>query len=109
MYSMLRHSSMYAIYTLMHTLICSLYSYIQAIWTLLISINIQPKYDSLTSSALKYLTTVCSKQMNIALFTDTILTDIIQRIGMYTTTVVCVYLCTCQYNIQMYVHVLCCT
>lgn len=52
----------------------------QSIWTLLIEVGSQPKYDSLTSSSIKFLTTIASKKMNMALFTDTVLKDIIQHI-----------------------------
>ena len=52
----------------------------QAIWGLLMEVGPQPKYDHLTSSSIKFLTSVGSKQMNIPLFTDAILKDIVEHI-----------------------------
>jgi len=50
------------------------------IWQLLVSINVQPKYDVLATVSIKFLTTVSSKQMNMSLFTDDILQQIVEHI-----------------------------
>jgi exportin-2 (importin alpha re-exporter) len=55
-------------------------AFTQAIWTLLLEVGPQQKYDTLTASALKFLTTVCSKPMNVGLFSETVLKDIVQHI-----------------------------
>jgi len=52
----------------------------QIIWELLLKVGTQPKYDNLATSAIKFLTSVSSKQMNIQLFNDTILQQIIEHI-----------------------------
>ena len=52
----------------------------QLVWQLLMEVGSQPKFDILATSAIKFLTTVSSKQMNVALFTEPVLRDIIQHI-----------------------------
>lgn len=49
-------------------------------WNLLLQVGTQPRYDQLATGALKFLTSVCSKQANVHLFNDSILRDIIERI-----------------------------
>ncbi|RYH11030.1 hypothetical protein EON65_39080, partial [archaeon] len=50
------------------------------IWQLLVSLSSESKFDILAMSAIKFLTCVCSKQMNISLFNEGILTQIIESI-----------------------------
>ena len=50
------------------------------IWQLLVGIKAQPKYDILATVSIKFLTTVSSKQMNMHLFTDDILQQIVEHI-----------------------------
>jgi exportin-2 (importin alpha re-exporter) len=52
----------------------------ELLWQLLVSTPSEPKYDQLTTVAIKYLTTISSKQMNSHLFTDEILRQIIEQI-----------------------------
>ena len=52
----------------------------QLVWQLLMEVGSQPKYDILATSAIKFLTTVSSKQMNVGLFSEPVLRDIIQHI-----------------------------
>jgi exportin-2 (importin alpha re-exporter) len=53
----------------------------EIIWQLLVSVRqCEPKYDQLTTVAIKYLTTISSKQLNSHLFTDEILRQIIEQI-----------------------------
>eukprot|EP01039_Chlorochromonas_danica_P003040 gene3040-3317_t len=52
----------------------------QMIWTLLVNVSTKPKYDYLAVGALKFLTSVASKQMNTALFTEPVLKDIMEHI-----------------------------
>jgi exportin-2 (importin alpha re-exporter) len=50
------------------------------IWQLLLEVGEQPKFDILATSSIKFLTSVCSKQMNVPLFTDEVLREIIEHI-----------------------------
>jgi exportin-2 (importin alpha re-exporter) len=50
------------------------------IWQLLVGIKSQPKFDVLATVSIKFLTTVSSKQMNMHLFTDEILQQIVEHI-----------------------------
>mmetsp|Transcript_30239 Transcript_30239/g.50587 ORF Transcript_30239/g.50587 Transcript_30239/m.50587 type:complete len:1000 (+) Transcript_30239:127-3126(+) len=52
----------------------------QLVWKLLMEVGAQPKYDILATSAIKFLTSVSGKQMNMGLFTDPVLKDIIEHI-----------------------------
>jgi exportin-2 (importin alpha re-exporter) len=52
----------------------------KVIWKLLLEVNSLPKYDILATSSIKFLTSVCSKKMNVPLFTDEVLREIIQHI-----------------------------
>lgn len=52
----------------------------QAIWQLLMEVGPQQKYDILATSSIKFLSSVCSKQMNVSLFTDQIIKDIVEHI-----------------------------
>jgi exportin-2 (importin alpha re-exporter) len=52
----------------------------QQIWQRLLEVGNEPKYDLLVTSGIKFLTSVCSKQMNTALFTEQVLKDIIEQI-----------------------------
>lgn len=52
----------------------------ELIWQLLVTIKSEPKYDMLTTVAIKFLTTISSKQMNSHLFTDEVLRQIIEQI-----------------------------
>ena len=58
----------------------------QAIWQLLMEVDHQQKYDILATSSIKFLSSVCSKQMNIALFTDKIIKDIVEHIVVKNVT-----------------------
>ena len=58
----------------------------QAIWQLLMHVGPQQKYDILATSSIKFLSSVCSKQMNIALFTDQIIKDIVEHIVVKNVT-----------------------
>ena len=50
------------------------------VWQLLVEIKSQPKFDILATVSIKFLTTVSSKQMNMELFTDEILQQIVEHI-----------------------------
>lgn len=50
------------------------------VWQLLVGVKAQPKYDVLATVSIKFLTTVSSKQMNMPLFTDEILQQIVEHI-----------------------------
>lgn len=50
------------------------------IWQLLLGVSAQPKYDILATSSIKFLTSVCSKKMNVPLFTDEVLREIVEHI-----------------------------
>lgn len=50
------------------------------VWQLLVGIKSQPKYDVLATVSIKFLTTVSSKQMNMHLFTDETLQQIVEHI-----------------------------
>ena len=52
----------------------------KVIWQLLLEIGPQPKYDILATSSIKFLTSVCSKKMNVPLFTDEVLREIVEHI-----------------------------
>lgn len=62
-------------------------TFTMAIWQLLIEIGSQPKYDTLITSAIKFLASVVSKQMNTSLFSEQALSDIIQHIVIKNLTV----------------------
>jgi exportin-2 (importin alpha re-exporter) len=55
-------------------------NFTQLVWKLLIEVDVKPKYDILATGAIKFLTSVASKQHNIALFNDAILRDIVEHI-----------------------------
>lgn len=52
----------------------------QLVWKRLVEVGPQPKYDVIATSAIKFLTSVCSKDCNKGLFTEPVLKDIIQHI-----------------------------
>ena len=52
----------------------------QLVWKLLMEVGAQPKYDILATSAIKFLTSVAGKQMNMALFSEAVLKDIVEHI-----------------------------
>ena len=52
----------------------------QLVWKLLMEVGAQPKYDILATSAIKFLTSVSGKQMNMGLFTEPVLKDIVEHI-----------------------------
>ncbi len=52
----------------------------QVVWKLLLEVDTNVKYDQLATNGIKFLTTVASKQMNVGLFNDQVLQDIIQQI-----------------------------
>lgn len=52
----------------------------QLVWKLLMEVSAEPKYDILATNAIKFLTSVSSKQANVGLFTDAVLKDIIEHI-----------------------------
>jgi exportin-2 (importin alpha re-exporter) len=54
--------------------------YTEIIWQLLVEVKTQPKYDTLATGAIKFLTSVSSKQMNTHLFNDDILQQIVEQI-----------------------------
>ena len=55
-------------------------TFTQLVWKLLLEVRMQPKYDNLTTSSIKFLTSVSSKRLNSDLFTDQVLQEIIQHI-----------------------------
>ena len=55
-------------------------TFTQLIWKLLVEVRMLPKYDNLATSSIKFLTSVSSKKMNMGLFTDQTLQEIIQHI-----------------------------
>lgn len=61
-------------------------TFTQAIWQLLMEVGHQQKYDILATSSIKFLSSVCSKQMNIALFSDQIIKDIVEHIVVKNVT-----------------------
>lgn len=52
----------------------------QAIWSLLMTVGSQAKYDILATSAIKFLTSIVSKERNAGLFSPEILKNIIEKI-----------------------------
>ena len=52
----------------------------KVIWQLLLEIGSDPKFDVLATSSIKFLISVCSKKMNVPLFTDDVLREIIEHI-----------------------------
>ncbi len=52
----------------------------QLVWKLLMEVGPQPKFDILATGAIKFLTSVSSKQMNVGIFTEPILRDIVEHI-----------------------------
>jgi exportin-2 (importin alpha re-exporter) len=58
----------------------------QVIWQLLLAVGGEGKFDHLATCALKFLTSVSSKDMNKPLFTDTVLKDIIEHIVIRNVT-----------------------
>lgn len=55
-------------------------TFTQLVWKLLLDVQMQPKYDNLATSSIKFLTSVSSKRLNAALFTDQVLQEVIQHI-----------------------------
>jgi len=55
-------------------------TFTQLVWQRLMEVSAQPKFDVLATSLIKYLTSVCSKEMNRHLFTDAVLTEIVSNI-----------------------------
>lgn len=55
-------------------------NFTQLVWKLLMEVGPQAKYDILATSAIKFLTSVGSKQMNVGLFTEPVLRDIVEHI-----------------------------
>lgn len=55
-------------------------NFTQLIWQMLITVPSKPKYDSLATNGIVFLTSVCAKEMNKGLFTETILQQIIEQI-----------------------------
>lgn len=52
----------------------------QLVWKLLMQVGPKPKFDNVATNAIKFLTTVSSKQMNMKLFNDQVLSDLTQHI-----------------------------
>ena len=52
----------------------------QLVWRLLMEVSVLPKYDNLATQAIKFLTSVSSKRANAALFSETVIRDIIEQI-----------------------------
>lgn len=52
----------------------------QLVWKLLMEVDTKPKYDILATSAIKFLTSVSSKQHNVGIFNENVLRDIVQQI-----------------------------
>lgn len=52
----------------------------QLVWKRLMEIGPEPKYDIIATSAIRFLTSVCSKDVNRGLFSDAVLKDIVQHI-----------------------------
>lgn len=59
----------------------------QIVWELLMHIGSEPKFDSLASSAIKFLSTISSKKANDALFSPEVLKNIIDHIVVKNLTV----------------------
>lgn len=55
-------------------------TFTQLVWQRLMEVGPEAKFDLLATSLIKYLTSVCSKEMNIGLFTDAILSEIVSNI-----------------------------
>lgn len=58
----------------------------QIIWQLLIQVGIEQKYDVLATNAIKFLSSIASKQRNIGLFSESTLHEIIQHIVVKSVT-----------------------
>lgn len=52
----------------------------QLVWKLLMDVSELPKFDILATGAIKFLTSVSGKQMNMKLFTEPVLKDIVEHI-----------------------------
>lgn len=61
-------------------------NFTQLVWKLLIEVDSKPKYDILATSAIKFLTSVASKQHNVNLFNDAVLRDIVEHIAVKNLT-----------------------
>ena len=55
-------------------------NFTQLIWQMLVTVPSKPKYDSLATNGIVFLTSVCAKEMNKGLFTEAILQQIIEQI-----------------------------
>ncbi len=55
-------------------------TFIGCIWQLLLEVGPQAKFDSLAIYGIKFLTTLGSKQMHVGLFSDQVLSEIVQHI-----------------------------
>ncbi len=55
-------------------------TFTQLIWKLLVEMRMEPKFDNLATSGIKFLTSVSSKKFNMGLFSDQALQEIIQQI-----------------------------
>jgi exportin-2 (importin alpha re-exporter) len=61
-------------------------NFTQLIWKLLMNIGVGSKYDVLATNAIKFLTSVASKQRNANLFNEQVLRDIVQHIVVRSLT-----------------------
>jgi exportin-2 (importin alpha re-exporter) len=52
----------------------------QLAWKLLMEVTNEPRFDILATTAIKFLTSICAKQMNVNLFTEPVLRDIVEQI-----------------------------
>ena len=52
----------------------------QVIWQLLLEIGPQAKFDILATNGIKFLTAVSAKEMNVGIFTDDVLQQIVEKI-----------------------------
>ena len=57
-----------------------------AVWQLLVSVKSEPKYDALAVSGIKFLTAVCSKEVNKAMFTEEVLKMFVEKIVVHNLT-----------------------
>ena len=57
-----------------------------AVWQLLVNVKSEPKYDTLAVSGIKFLTAVCSKEVNKGMFTGEVLKMFVEKIVVHNLT-----------------------
>jgi exportin-2 (importin alpha re-exporter) len=55
-------------------------SFTQVVWKLLLEVGVEAKYDLVATNGIKFLSAVSSKELNVSLFTDEVLRQIIEQI-----------------------------